>query len=104
MAGLVAGGIVLILNAGVNWLLGRLLSGFRPPEWWQVWLLTAGPLILGIPLITMTANETTLPAGLALWVTLVALMGLALALLPGRMAAGLSAAFFRLRIWLERKR
>jgi hypothetical protein len=35
----------------------------------------------------MMANEPTLPAGLALWVTLVTLMGLALALLPGRMAA-----------------
>jgi len=87
MAGLVAGGAVLILYTGVSWLLGRLLSGFHSPKWQRVWLLTAVPLMLAIPVITMTANEPTLPAGLALWVTLVTLIGLALALLPGRMAA-----------------
>jgi hypothetical protein len=87
MAGLVAGGVVLILHTGVSWLLGRLLSGFHSPKWQRVWLLTAVPLMLAIPVITMTANEPTLPAGLALWVTLVTLIGLALALLPGRLAA-----------------
>lgn len=87
MAGLVAGGIALLLYTGANWLLGRLFGAYQAPTWWRVWLLSAIPLALMIPLITMTANEPTLPIGLALWVTLVALAGLALALLPGRLAA-----------------
>ncbi len=87
MAGLVAGGSALMIYTGVNWLLGRLLRGYQAPAWQRIWILSAIPLALAIPLITMTVNEPTLPFVLALWVILVALAGLALALLPGRLAA-----------------
>lgn len=87
MAGLVADGAILLLNMAFNWLAGRLRPGYRPPVWWQVWLLAAAPLLVGIPLITMTLNDPVLPWGLALWVTAVTLTGFALALLPARWAA-----------------
>jgi hypothetical protein len=88
MAGLVAGGGVMVLYLAVNWLLGRLVTGYRPPVWWQVWLLCAGPLLIGLPAITMTVNQPTLPPLNAAQVVLVTLIGLALALVPGRLAAG----------------
>jgi hypothetical protein len=87
MAGLVASGAVMVLYVGVNWLLGRLRSNYQPPEWWRVWTLCVGPLLIGIPLITMTVNQPTLPALNAAQITLVTLIGLALALMPGRIAA-----------------
>ncbi len=87
MTGLVLGGLVMVLYGTVNFGFGRLLRSYRPPEWWRVWLLCALPLAAGIPLITMTANQPTLPADLALTTAFVALAGLALALLPGRLAA-----------------
>lgn len=98
MAGLVAGGIILLLYTGINWLLGRLRAGYEVPDWWRVWLLAAAPLSLAIPLITMTANEPVLPARLALWVFLVTLAGLALALQPGRLAAEWPSELFLLAI------
>ncbi len=84
MAGLVANGAVLLLNAAFIWLIGRLRPGYRPPVWWRVWLLAATPLLVGIPLITLTLNDPVLPWGLAMKVTAVTLIGLALALLPSR--------------------
>ncbi len=87
MAGLVAGGAVLVLHTAASWLLGRLVANYRAPVWWRVWALCAVPLAIGIPLITMTANQPTLPASNAAQATLAALIGLALALMPGRMAA-----------------
>ncbi|MCP4428032.1 MAG: hypothetical protein GY803_26400, partial [Chloroflexi bacterium] len=87
MAALVASGGVMILYGLVNWVWGRLDKGYAPPDWKQVWKMTAVPLILGIPLITMTANNPTLPLKNAAQVTLAALVGLALALPPGQLAA-----------------
>ncbi len=87
MAGLVASGAVLVLYTGLNWLLGRLSRRYRPPAWPRVWAASAVPLLVGIPAITMTANQPTLPAWNAAQVTLATLLGLALALPPGEMAA-----------------
>jgi hypothetical protein len=87
MTGLVAGGVVMLLYGAANWLLGRVASGYRPPAWWRVWAICAALLLIGIPAITMTVNKPTLPPLNAAQVTLVTLMGLALALMPGRLAA-----------------
>ncbi|MBU0495721.1 MAG: hypothetical protein KKA73_06360 [Chloroflexi bacterium] len=86
MAGLVVGGAVMVLYATANWLLGRLVKNYCAPAWWQVWVLCAGPLLVGVPAITMTVNQPTLPAWNAVQVTCATLVGLALALLPGRVA------------------
>ena len=86
MAGLVAAGGVLVLFTGLSWLLGRTLTGYRPASWWRVWLFCAGPLSIGIPAITMTVNQPKLLPYNALQVTLVTLTGLALALMPGKLA------------------
>ncbi|UCG26003.1 MAG: hypothetical protein JSW55_08485 [Chloroflexota bacterium] len=87
MSALVGSGAVLVAYVATNWMVGRLSNTYRPPAWWQVWVLCALPLTLAIPLITMSLNQPTLPARNALQVTLAALTGLALALTPGRMAA-----------------
>ncbi len=87
MAGLVASGTVLTLYTLVSWLLGRLMAHYGPPAWWRMWALCAAPLLIGIPLITMTVNQPTLPLWNALQVTLVTLAGLALGLMPGKIAA-----------------
>ena len=91
MAGLVASGAAMVLYTTVNWVLGRVAGApgrvYRPPRWWQVWVLCAAPLAIGIPAITMTANWPTLPFSLAAACTLATLAGLALALLPGSWAA-----------------
>jgi hypothetical protein len=86
MAGLVASGAVMVLYTAASWLLGR-LAGYRQPLWWRVWLLAAVPLLIGIPAITMTVNQPTLPAVYAARTTLITLVGLALALMPGKLAA-----------------
>jgi len=91
MSGLVAGGAVLVLYAMVNWLLGRIKRcqgrSYRPPDWWRVWAVAAVPLIIGVPWITMTVNWPTLPFAQAARVTLAALLGVGLALPPGKLAA-----------------
>jgi hypothetical protein len=91
MAGLVAAGAVLVLDVGLNFLLGRWAAWrkrtYTPAPWRRVWALIAVPLLLGIPAITMTVNTPTLPPGLALAATATALTGLGLALAPGRWAA-----------------
>jgi hypothetical protein len=91
MSGLVACGIVLVLDLFVHWFLGR-LAGIRfrrhaPPAWWQVWLVAAPLLALGIPAITLTVNQPTLRPSDAAACVVVTLAGLALALAPGRLAA-----------------
>lgn len=86
MAGLVASGAALALYTAANWLLGRLVRGYRAPDWWRVWTLAAPPLAVGILAITMTANQPTLPLANAAQVTVATLAGMALALLPGRVA------------------
>lgn len=91
MAGLVAAGAVMILYSLVYWLLGqfgRLYDKrFVPSVWWRVWLLCAGPIAIGVPVITMTMNSPTLPARLAAACVVATLLGLAVALLPGKWAA-----------------
>ncbi len=91
MAGLVASGAVMVLYTAANWLLGRIAAwhkqNFLPPAWEQVWLLSAIPLVIGIFFITMTFNSPTLPPRLAAACVAATLLGLALALLPGRWAA-----------------
>lgn len=87
MAGLVASGFVIVLYSGINWLIGRLSAAYQPPTWWRIWLICAIFLTPGILLITMTANQPPLPFGLAFLAALMTLAGLALALLPGAMAA-----------------
>ncbi|RME99872.1 MAG: hypothetical protein D6768_14130 [Chloroflexi bacterium] len=87
MAGLVAGGPVLVLNVSANLLLGRLHADYCPPAWWRVWLLCVPALVVGIPAITMTVNQPTLPPANAAQTTVATLVGVALALLPNQLAA-----------------
>jgi hypothetical protein len=91
MSGLVAAGFVMVGYAVVNWLLARVAVlrhlDYSPPAWWLVWILCAPPLVLGIPLITMTVNWPTLPLSNAVACVVATLIGLALALAPGSLAA-----------------
>jgi len=91
MAGLVAAGAVMVLYAGANWSIGRISTRSRKhfvtSPWWRVWMLTAIPLVIGIPAITMTANTPTLPPRLAAACTVATLLGLAVALAAGEWAA-----------------
>lgn len=91
MTGLVASGAVMVLYTMTNWLLGRVAAlchrGYYPPLWWHVWLFCALPLAVGIPITTMTFNWPTLPPFIAAASTVATLMGLALALTPGTLAA-----------------
>jgi hypothetical protein len=87
MSGLVAGGAVMVLYIVANLLLGRVIRSFRPPRWWRVWLLCAGPLLVAIPAIVMTVNDPVLPLRNAAQVTAVTLIGLALAMALGQVAA-----------------
>jgi hypothetical protein len=96
MAGLVASGMVMVFYTIGNWVWGRIARlrhrTYQPPAWWRVWLWVAPPLLVGIPLITMTQNQPTLPWFLALQCTAATLGGLALALVPGSLAAGKPSA------------
>lgn len=91
MAGLVAAGFVLVgatsLYGGAGWRARRRGGAYVPPAWWRVWLVAALPVGTGVVAITTTANTPTLPLLLGLACAASALAGLALALLPGRMAA-----------------
>jgi hypothetical protein len=87
MAGLVVAGLVMILYVSANWILGRLSTQFKSPEWWRVWSLSAPFLLVAIPVITMTTNQPSLPARFAAQSTLAVIIALALALIPGKMAA-----------------
>lgn len=87
MAGLVAAGGVMLLYLCTNWLVGRWSKRTVTPSWWQVWLVTAPLMLLGIPTITMRFNEPVMPWTVAAGVTVVVLASLALALLPGDLAA-----------------
>ena len=87
MAGLVASGTVIVLYTAASWLLKRLLWDYRPPKWWRVWALITLPLWIGVPWITMTVNHPTLPLVHAVRTTLATWIGLAVALMPGKLAA-----------------
>lgn len=91
MSGLVAGGFVMVGYTAANWLLGRVANlrclDCSLPTWWRVWILCAPPLVIGIPAITMTVNWPTLPLSNAAACVTATLIGLALALAPGSLAA-----------------
>jgi hypothetical protein len=91
MAGLVAAGMVMVGYSLVNWVLGRVARRrnrpYAPPAWWQAWVVGAPALVVGIPLITMTVNQPTLPLGDAVACVAAAVVGLAFALMPGAAAA-----------------
>jgi len=91
MSGLVAAGFVMLGYAVANWLLGRMAIlrhlDYSPPAWWRVWILCAPPLVIGIPVITMAVNWPTLPLPNAIACVVATLIGLALALAPGSLAA-----------------
>lgn len=87
MTGLVAGGVVMVFFTASNWLGGRFVRKFRLPAWWLVWVWCTVPLLIGIPLITMTANQPVLPPLDAAQTTLAALIGVGLGLISGRLAA-----------------
>jgi hypothetical protein len=87
MAGLVASGAAMVLYTAASWLLARLGANCRSPAWWRVWAVCASVLVVGVPVITMTVNEPTLPLRHAVQVTLVTLFGVGLALRPGGLAA-----------------
>lgn len=96
MSGLVAAGAVMILYVATNWLLARVRSEYRAPEWWRVWVLASPVLFIAIPLITMTQNQPVLPFRHAAQLTAAAIAGLVLALSPGRMASDRPACL----VWL----
>jgi len=87
MSGLVACGVVLLLNTTLHWLLGHLHKGYDPPAWWRIWCVSAIALSLGIPAITMSLNSPVMPLGVALQIVACTLVSLALALLPTHIAA-----------------
>ena len=108
MTGLVASGAVLLVYTAVVWLLATLFPRYRPPAWWRVWAVCAVVLVVGVPAITMTANAPTLPLGNGAQVTLVALIGVGLALWPSELAAVrpgelvwlVAAGFGLMMVWL----
>jgi hypothetical protein len=87
MAGLVAGGIIMVLYTVTYTVIGQIRPAVVPSPWWQVWLCAAAPLAVIIPAIVMNMNQPTLPLRLALVVTAVAILALALALPPATIAA-----------------
>ncbi|MCP4359639.1 MAG: hypothetical protein GY796_16655 [Chloroflexi bacterium] len=87
MTGFVSGGLIMVLYTATNWLWGRFQTDYVPPPWQQVWLICTLPLTTIIPLIVMTANVPSLPLWNAMQVTAAVLAALALALLPGWLAA-----------------
>ncbi|MFO7697743.1 MAG: hypothetical protein R6X16_11405 [Anaerolineae bacterium] len=101
MSGLVASGLVLLYWTLRCWL-GGLVARWRhtpwePPEAWQVWRVWALPTALGVLAITTTLGAPVLPLSLALGCAAVAVLGLVLALAPGRMAAARPGAL----LWLS---
>jgi hypothetical protein len=98
MAGPVASGMVMLAYVPANWAAGRVARlsqrPYAPPPWWRVWALCAPALIVGIPLITTRVNAPTLPFDHAAASAAAALVGLALALMPGALAARRPADLF----------
>jgi len=98
MSGLVASGAVMIPYMAVNLVLGRVVKTFSAPKWWRLWLLCAIPLLIAIPAIVMTVNDPVLPLINAVQVTVVTLIGLALAVMLGQVAAKRPMAYILLMI------
>jgi hypothetical protein len=95
MSALVAGGAVLVPYVALSLVLGRAVTRYRAPAWWRVWVACAIPLLVAIPAILMTVNDPVLPLAIAAQVTAVLLVGLALALFLGRLAAERPLAYVR---------
>jgi len=98
MSGLVASGAVMVPYTAINLVLGRVVKTFRAPEWWRLWILCAIPLVIAIPAIVMTVNDPVLPLANAAQVTAVTLIGLALAVMLGQVAAKRPVAYILLMI------
>jgi hypothetical protein len=98
MSGLVASGAVMVPYIALNLVLGRVVKTFRAPKWWRLWILCAVPLLIVVPAIVMTVNDPVLPLVNAAQVTVVALIGLALAMALGRIAAKRPAAYILLMV------
>lgn len=98
MSGLVASGAVMVQYIAINLVLGRVVKTFRAPKWWRLWILCAIPLLLAIPAIVMTVNDPVLPFINAVQVTVVTLIGLALAVMLGQVAAKRPVAYILLMI------
>ena len=93
MSALVASGAVMVVYLAAHLVLGRASKRFRVPVWWRVWVLCAIPLAIAVPAIVMTVNEPVLPLALAAQVAAVMLIGLALAMRLGLLAAARPLAF-----------
>jgi protein-S-isoprenylcysteine O-methyltransferase Ste14 len=87
MSGLVASGAVMVLYAAVVFVLGRAIRTYRAPAWWRLWIVCAIPLSGAIPAIVMTVNDPVMPPANAVQITVATLAGLALAVMPGQVAA-----------------
>lgn len=91
MAGLVAAGVVLVLDLLTFWTWGLVAArrgrAATSPGWRRTWLTCALPIGLGVPAITLTVNAPTLPLDLALACAATGLAGLAIALMAGDWAA-----------------
>ncbi len=98
MSGLVASGAVMVLYIAANLVLGRVLKRFRPPTWWRLCVLCAIPLSIAIPAIVMTVNDPVLPLANGAQVTAVTLIGLALVVMLGQLAAKRPLAYILLMI------
>jgi hypothetical protein len=98
MSGLVAAGAVMVPYIAIHFVLGRVVKAFQAPEWWRVWILCALPLSMAIPAIVMTVNDPVLPLANAVQVTSVTLMGLALAVVLGQVAATRPLAYILLML------
>ncbi len=98
MSGLVASGAVMVPYIAVNFVLGRVVKTFRAPAWWRLWILCAIPLLIAISAIVMTVNDPVLPLSNAAQVTAVTLIGLALAVMLGQVAAKRPLAYILLMI------
>ena len=91
MTGFVASGVIVVFHTAICWCVGSLArilhQSYAPPSGLAIWLLCLPFLALGIPAITMTVNNPTLPASIASGCAVTAVIGLALALSPGNLAA-----------------
>ncbi len=87
MTGFIAGAIVMLLYIAANFLCARVVKNYRAPEWWRVWLWCAAPVAVGVWFITTTQNSPTMPPAIAAAIVLTTWVGLALALMPGALAA-----------------
>jgi hypothetical protein len=87
MSGLVAAGAVMVPYVFINFVLGRAFKSYRAPVWWRLWLLCAAPLLIAVSAVVMTVNDPVLPWTNAVQVTATMLIGLVLAVMPGKLAA-----------------